>query len=187
MSRLLCRREISTRSGAYILTYILMLHNFPFYCHQLFAQRSWNLTNSFSIRRRFFCSHREMLLLVSSLSLVAAALATPLHNPKSPVVTILNGSYAGIHNQHFNQDFFLGIPFAQPPILDLRLRIPQSLNTSFPEIRNATDYSPACIGYGEDTYIGAGNYTSEDCLTLNIVRPDGYQGRKLPVGVWIYG
>lgn len=28
---------------------------------------------------------------------------------------------------------------------------------------------------------------SEDCLALNIVRPSGYEGQWLPVGVWIHG
>lgn len=28
---------------------------------------------------------------------------------------------------------------------------------------------------------------SEDCLALNIVRPAGYEGEWLPVGVWIHG
>jgi carboxylesterase type B len=104
-----------------------------------------------------------------------------------PIVTIRNGSYYGIHSSNYKQDFFLGIPFAQPPVGDLRLQPPASLNTSWAGLRNATEYSPACYGYGEDTFIGALNYCSEDCLTLNVVRPSGYEQEKLPVGVWIYG
>src|SRR3979490_2680426 len=92
----------------------------------------------------------------------------------APVVSLLNGSYFGIHSNQYQQDLFLGIPFAQPPVGDLRLRLPSSLNSSWTGVRNATQYSPACFGYGEDTQIGAGNYCSEDCLTLNIVRPSGY-------------
>jgi hypothetical protein len=105
----------------------------------------------------------------------------------APTVTLPNGSYFGIHSSHYQQDFFLGIPFAQPPVGDLRLRLPASLNTSWTGAKNATEYSPACFGYGEDTQIGAGNYCSEDCLTLNIVRPSGYENEELPIGVWIYG
>jgi carboxylesterase type B len=129
-----------------------------------------------------------MLLFISYLSLVAVSLAKQNHEThNSPMVKVLNGSYSGIHHQHFQQDFFLGIPFAQPPIGDLRFRIPQSLNTSWTGLRDATAYGPACIGYGEDTYIGASNFTNEDCLTLNIVRPVGYEDCALPVGVWIHG
>ncbi|MCJ1474853.1 hypothetical protein MMC13_003513 [Lambiella insularis] len=104
-----------------------------------------------------------------------------------PVATVLNGSYYGVHSASYNQDFFLGIPFAQPPVGDLRLRLPASLNTTWKQPRNATEYGYACIGYGEDTQIGASNYVSEDCLTLNIVRPAGHANKKLPVAVWIYG
>lgn len=104
-----------------------------------------------------------------------------------PIVTLRNGSYFGIHSNRYRQDFFLGIPFAQPPVGDLRLRLPASLNTTWTGIRNATEYSPACFGYGEDTQIGAGNYCSEDCLALNVVRPSGYEQEKLPIAVWIYG
>jgi hypothetical protein len=105
----------------------------------------------------------------------------------APIVSLLNGSYFGIHSDQYQQDFFLGIPFAQPPMGDLRFRLPASLNSSWTGVRNATQYSPACFGYGEDTQIGAGNYCSEDCLTLNIVRPSGYGHQKLPIAVWIYG
>src|SRR5450432_1208329 len=69
-----------------------------------------------------------------------------------PTVTIRNGSYYGIHSSQYKQDFFLGIPFAQPPVGDLRLQLPASLNTSWAGLRNATEYGPACFGYGEDTF-----------------------------------
>lgn len=120
---------------------------------------------------------------------LSLALARPTTSSQvpPPVAHTLNGSYYGIHNRHFYQDLFLGIPFAQPPVADLRLRPPTSLNTSWTGSRNATEYGFACIGYGEDTFIGGHNYVDENCLTLNVVRPSGYEGRKLPVGVWIYG
>lgn len=121
------------------------------------------------------------------LALPSGYASYPKPHDDSPIVTLRNGSYFGIHSHHYNQDFFLGIPFAQPPVGDLRLRVPASLNTSWTGVRNATEYGPACFGYGEDTQIGAGNYCSEDCLTLNIVRPSGHEHHRLPVGVWIYG
>lgn len=101
-----------------------------------------------------------------------------------PTVKVLNGTYSGTHSSTYNQDYFLGIPFSQPPIGDLRFRQAQPLNTTFNETRNTTEYSPQCMGYGSDTWI-LGNYISEDCLTLNVVRPAGAQ--NLPVGVWIHG
>ncbi|KAI1082040.1 carboxylesterase family protein [Whalleya microplaca] len=111
----------------------------------------------------------------------------------SPVVHLKNGTYEGKHIASYNQDAFLSVPFAQPPVGDLRLRASQPLNTTWAGTRNATEYGPACIGYGEDTAIGGSGYVREDCLTLNVVRPSpatGYEtrgGEGLPILVWIYG
>lgn len=105
----------------------------------------------------------------------------------APSVQVKNGTYEGVYNQQYNQDFFLGMPFAQPPVGDLRFRNPQSLNATWTEARNATEYSLACYGYGSDDWV-LGNPVSEDCLTLNVVRPAGTaEGAQLPVGVWIHG
>ncbi|OWZ06048.1 hypothetical protein PHMEG_00021755 [Phytophthora megakarya] len=104
-----------------------------------------------------------------------------------PTVTIKNGSYYGVHLETYDQDLFLGMPYAQPPVGNLRFRLPQSLNTTWSEAKNATEYSPECYGYGSDQWV-LGNVLSEDCLTINVVRPSGIsEGAKLPVGLWIYG
>lgn len=73
----------------------------------------------------------------------------------APTVNVLNGSYYGIHNSVYNQDFFLGIPFSQPPIGDLRFRLPQSLNSTWSGTKNATEYSPECVGYGVSLLSGS--------------------------------
>ncbi|KAM5528402.1 carboxylesterase [Fusarium oxysporum f. sp. phaseoli] len=76
---------------------------------------------------------------------------------------------------------------AKAPVNDLRLRVSQSLNSPWTGIRNATKYSPSCIGYDSDTWV-LGNHVSEDCLSINVVRPAGLpEGAKLPVAVWIHG
>lgn len=93
----------------------------------------------------------------------------------APWATVRNGTYAGTYNPAYNTDYFLGIPFAQPPVGDLRFRVPQPLDTSWSGTRNATEYGPECIGYGRDTW-SQGNYVSEDCLTLNVVRSGGSVG-----------
>jgi Carboxylesterase family len=101
-----------------------------------------------------------------------------------PVVTVKNGTYIGIHDSVFNQDFFLGIPFAQPPIGDFRFRVPQSLDSSW-SIRSATEWPPFCVGYGRDN---TGHDMSEDCLYLNIFRPcNNTSNASLPIAVWIHG
>ncbi|TAQ86582.1 hypothetical protein B7494_g5091 [Chlorociboria aeruginascens] len=104
-----------------------------------------------------------------------------------PTVQVLNGTYTGVFNPSYNQDMFLGMPYAQPPIGEYRLAVPKSLNSSWEGTRNATEYSPECIGYGSDDWV-LGNYVSEDCLTINVIRPKGVTiNGSLPVAVWIYG
>ncbi|THY57064.1 alpha/beta-hydrolase [Aureobasidium pullulans] len=101
------------------------------------------------------------------------------------IVRVYNGTIIGTHSNIYNQDHFLGVPFAQPPIKGLRFRNPQSLNTTFSNnIYQATEYAPACIGYGSEE---SDLPLSEDCLYLNVIRPSGYENVSLPVGLWIHG
>ena len=58
-----------------------------------------------------------------------------------PVAVIKNGTYVGVHSATYDQDFFLGIPYAKPSTGDLRFRIPQSLNTTWTGVRSAKEYS----------------------------------------------
>lgn len=99
-----------------------------------------------------------------------------------PIATVLNGSYQGIELPTWNQEAFLGIPYTQPPLGNLRFRRPQSLNTSWTGVRNATQYGYSCYQYASKFNL------SEDCLTLNVVRPAGTKANDaLPVLIWIYG
>ena len=82
----------------------------------------------------------------------------------TPSVQVLNGTYTGIHSPYYNQDFYLGIPYAQPPTGNLRYRVPQSLNTSWLGARNATEYSPFCVGYGVGTLCASMEPTTDQNL-----------------------
>ncbi|KAM0241572.1 hypothetical protein ACHAPO_001258 [Fusarium lateritium] len=103
----------------------------------------------------------------------------------SPVVQLRNGSYYGTHNSVYNQDLFLGMPYAQPPLDDLRFRHPQPLNETWTDVRNATDYQSKCYQYGYPSGPLSGG--SDDCLHLNVIRPAGAEEAKLPILVWIHG
>ncbi|KAF9250349.1 hypothetical protein DTO013E5_246 [Penicillium roqueforti] len=76
------------------------------------------------------------------------------------------------------------MPYAQAPIGDLRFHYPRSINVSWNHIQPALEYGPHCIGYGDHQEQFK---KSEDCLTLNVVRPSSYKQGLLPVGVFIYG
>ncbi|KAI7517875.1 hypothetical protein KC343_g22897, partial [Hortaea werneckii] len=83
-------------------------------------------------------------------------------------VNVKNGTISGYYQPTYDQEYFLGVPFAQPPVGDLRFRNPQSINTTFDGTYEATEYAPECVGYGGDQI---GYPVSEDCLYLNVVRP----------------
>lgn len=61
---------------------------------------------------------------------------------------------------------FLGIPYAQPPVGELRWREPMPVKP-WPEVRDATKYGPPCTQMGQKGFSG-----SEDCLYLNVFAPD---------------
>lgn len=106
-------------------------------------------------------------------------------NDSAPLVTIRNGTYQGSYSEQYDQDFFLGMPYAQPPLGSLRWVNPQPLNTSWSGARDATAYSDICYGYGTSS-IWYPN--SEDCLTINVIRPAGTnESSNLPVAFWIHG
>jgi para-nitrobenzyl esterase len=78
---------------------------------------------------------------------------------------------------------YKGIPFAAPPVGDLRWRPPQPA-ARWAGVRNADRFAPACLpSMGDPPASGAG----EDCLHLNLWTPAKSAGERLPVLVWIYG
>ena len=82
-------------------------------------------------------------------------------NSTTPTATTSNGTYVGRYlGGDWQQDLFLGIPYAQPPVGDLRFRWPQSLNETF-GTRDASQYGYSCYQYGTTFNL------SEDCLNLN--------------------
>jgi para-nitrobenzyl esterase len=81
---------------------------------------------------------------------------------------------------------FKDIPFAAPPVGDLRWRAPQR-PAPWRGVRDASDYGPACLQM-TTFLVRPGVAQSEDCLTVNVFTPARRApGAKLPVMVWIYG
>ncbi len=77
-------------------------------------------------------------------------------------------------------DEFLGIPYAAPPVGDLRFRPPQP-HAPWPAPRPATDYGSIC-----PQLTAQGVRGHEDCLFLNVFAPTRRpEGR--PVMIWIHG
>ncbi|XP_060530356.1 carboxylic ester hydrolase-like [Cylas formicarius] len=100
-----------------------------------------------------------------------------------PVVTTRQGDVRGVTNttQLRNRTYhaFRGIPYAQPPIGDLRFRAPRKARPWVKPLDAAEDKSE-CTQSDGAAVVG-----SEDCLYINVYTPQ--INANLPVMVWIYG
>jgi para-nitrobenzyl esterase len=84
--------------------------------------------------------------------------------------------------QHDGMRSFLGVPYAQPPVGELRWRAPQPL-PAWSGSRDALQFGPECMqGRGR-----APVAMSEDCLFLNVWVAEKPRSRRLPVLVWVHG
>lgn len=84
-----------------------------------------------------------MLKTTVTLALCASiASCAPTHGT-GPTASVKNGTYQGVYSPEYNLDHFLGIPYAQPPVGNLRFRNPVGLDQSWSGAKPATQYSSA--------------------------------------------
>ena len=105
------------------------------------------------------------------------------HSEDGPVVNTAEGPVRGYTKN--GVDIFLGIPYAAPPVANLRWRPPQPVR-HWTEPLNATHYGKTCPQIYELGVFAAPTSTSEDCLYLNVFTTGESHGKK-PVIVWIHG
>ena len=101
----------------------------------------------------------------------------------SPVITTTSGDVAGdIDGSTWS---WKGIPFAAPPVGELRWQPPQDPE-SWTGVRQATSFGPECLqaNTGDETQLTKG---SEDCLYLNIWAPQTKNSAPKAVMFWIHG
>lgn len=116
---------------------------------------------------------------------LAAALASGA-NPPDRVQT-MNGVVEGSGRQSSGVRIFKGIPFAQPPVGDLRWKPPQPVQ-NWKDVRRALQFGPRCTQhpvFGDMNF--RSNGMSEDCLYLNVWTPAKTANDGLPVLVYFYG
>jgi para-nitrobenzyl esterase len=81
---------------------------------------------------------------------------------------------------------FKGIPFAAPPVGDLRWKEPQPVK-NWKGVRNADKFGARCVQRSGGDYWFRGDGPSEDCLYLNVWTPAKSGHEKLPVLVYVFG
>ncbi|KDQ62130.1 hypothetical protein JAAARDRAFT_203342 [Jaapia argillacea MUCL 33604] len=142
-----------------------------------------------------------VVLAIATLKFCAVS-AAPTSRATGPTVTLDNATFIGVSAGTVSK--FLGIPFAQPPVGNLRFQLPQSL-PAYNGTYSAIAFGPSCPQQAINLPLPSGlaaNATdfivnsiynavtpaSEDCLTLNVVVPASTTpSSKLPVVVWIFG
>lgn len=101
-----------------------------------------------------------------------------------PVIDITNGAIKG--TTHNSVDVFKGIPYAQPPVGELRWRKPQPIS-AWKGVLDTSSYKPDCL---QEPFPGdaapLSTAMAEDCLYVNVWKPSVIH-QSLPVVVWIYG
>lgn len=108
---------------------------------------------------------------------------------------VKNGRLRGLPGNDPRITVYKGIPYAAPPIGDLRWCAPQPAN-DWTGTYDAYRFAPISIqdqpGLGDDVYCREWHVDpdipmSEDCLYLNIWTPAGSRDDKLPVLIWYFG
>jgi para-nitrobenzyl esterase len=120
---------------------------------------------------------------------VAIALLSPVARASAgeaspPTAQTRSGVVQGVYEDGIRA--YKGVPFAAPPIGDLRWRDPQPV-TPWVGVRSARSFAPICPQTGDSLPGATVEPKSEDCLYLNIWTPATAAKKKLPVMVWIYG
>ena len=111
------------------------------------------------------------------------------------IVTVKEGALEGAFSDDKQSVIFKGVPYAAPPVGELRWKRPQP-HAKWEGVRPALEFSAKApqadlskMGlYGKEFYSDENLKRSEDCLYLNIWTPVSAQpGDKLPVFFWIHG
>ncbi|KAI5634006.1 carboxylesterase family domain-containing protein [Phthorimaea operculella] len=105
-----------------------------------------------------------------------------LPNTSKCIVNTKDGPVCGYIDQKNERNYytFKGIPYAQPPVEDLRFKPPLPTK-SWTNLLDCTQDAPIPLGFNfEDELVG-----SEDCLYLDVISPNINPEKPLPVMFWI--
>ncbi|KAJ7314969.1 extracellular triacylglycerol lipase precursor [Mycena albidolilacea] len=123
-----------------------------------------------------------MLLLLSGLLPILAPFVSTA-NAAAPTIQLGKTTLTGRAIETFEQEFFGAIPYADPPLARKRFKPPVLKPSPDSKTLDASNFGPACLQM--DLPLAQ---MSEDCLTINVLRPAGIAANaKLPVMFWTYG
>ena len=127
-----------------------------------------------------------ILIIIMSFLVILPAVKSQIKNEHSaPRATTENGVLEGIDDSGVY--IFKGIPYAQPPVGNLRWKPPQPVK-NWSGIRKADQFGPGAMQrriYSDMKFRFPEK--SEDCLYLNVWTPANIGTQKLPVLVYFYG
>lgn len=123
--------------------------------------------------------------MVARARLLALTLALASSLPAAPLVTTDKGSIQGLLSADGKSHAFLGIPYAAPPVGELRWKAPQEA-AAWTGVLKAEQFGKHPMQHKVwDDITFRDPEMSEDCLTLNVWAPLG--AKRAPVMVWIHG
>jgi para-nitrobenzyl esterase len=127
----------------------------------------------------------NLLLVLFCFSIIAKA--------QNPIVGTINGKVQGTISSDKTVHIFKGIPFAAPPIGNLRWKAPEPVQ-NWKGIKQCTSFSaspmqnkPQPFFCWTEEFIAQPGPINEDCLYLNVWTTAKSKSEKHPVFLWIYG
>ncbi len=127
---------------------------------------------------------KKIVAFIFAVSLLALSLSAHAGVDCDEPVKTESGLVSGSEDLATNTCVWKGIPYAAPPLGDLRWRAPQPM-PEWSGVREALEFGDQCV-QGKDMMGGRkSDPTSEDCLFLNIWKPR--KSGVFPVMVWIHG
>ncbi len=129
----------------------------------------------FSVRRSV-----TRVMLATAVMLASGVTSVAIAAINAPTLTE-SGQVSGVPGRDSSITVFKGIPFAAPPVGELRWKAPQA-STAWQGVRTADQFGNTCPQLMRNTASG-----SEDCLFLNVWTGANSAKEKRPVFVWIHG